>query len=85
MRETADFRPSSSIKLSPMEASPVSALGIAPRCALCNDAIGVYEPALVIENGRTRRTSLAREPLLPAARTTLIHGRCASEAGYSAP
>ena len=85
MRETADFKPRSGTKLTRMEASPVSAPDPVLRCALCNDAIGVYEPALVIENGRTRRTSLAREPLLPAARTTLIHGRCASEAGYSAP
>ena len=67
-----------------MEASAVSALDSTPRCALCNDAIGVYEPALVIENGRPRRTSLAREPLLGTPRTTLMHLRCASEAGYSA-
>jgi hypothetical protein len=44
---------------------------------LCNDPIGVYEPALAIEDGQSRKTSLAREPLLGSARATLMHRSCA--------
>jgi hypothetical protein len=61
-----------------MEASHVSIHDNVPRCAICSDAIGVYEPALVIECGTTRRTSLAREPGLPA-RSKLIHPSCATD------
>ncbi len=57
---------------------------VVPRCPLCQDAIGVYEPALVIEDGLARTTSLAREPLLPTSRTTLMHRSCAAEAGFRA-
>lgn len=61
-----------------MQANHVPIYDNVPRCAICSDAIGVYEPALVIERGTTRRTSLAREPML-AARSQLIHPSCASD------
>jgi len=65
-------------KLTRMEASHVPIYDGVPRCAVCNDAVGVYEPALVIECGTARRTSLAREPMLPA-RAKLMHRSCAPE------
>ena len=34
----------------------------APRCAICGDAIGVYEPLLAIDRDSARPASLAREP-----------------------
>ena len=66
-------------KLTRMEASHVPSYDAVPRCTVCNDAIGVYEPALVIERGSVRRTSLAREPAL-SGRSKLIHGGCAADA-----
>jgi hypothetical protein len=66
-------------KLAQMEASQVATHNSVPRCAVCNDAIGVYEPALVIECGSSRATSLAREPALLGG-SKLIHRNCAPEA-----
>jgi hypothetical protein len=70
-------QPETHITVPLMEASLVSGCEPAPRCAICDDLIGVYEPALVIEDGLVRRTSLAREPLLRAGRKMIIHGSCA--------
>ena len=64
--------------LTPMEANSVAVCDQVPRCAVCNDAIGVYEPALVIERGSVRRTSLAREPALSGG-SKLIHHGCAPD------
>lgn len=66
------------LNLAAMEASTANIYGSVPRCAICNEAIGVYEPAFVIECGKTRRTSLAREPML-SGHSTLVHRNCAPE------
>ena len=33
-----------------------------PRCQHCEDVIGVYEPMIVLSDGRARDTSRAAEP-----------------------
>jgi hypothetical protein len=43
-------------------------------CAHCGDVIGVYEPAVVIEDDEPRETSRANEPELE--RTSLYHADC---------
>ena len=45
-------------------------------CALCGDRIGVYEPMIVITPYGARRTSRAREPLLPQSGAILLHDGC---------
>jgi hypothetical protein len=48
-------------------------------CAYCGDRIGVYEPIVVVRDGR--RTALAREPeLRRQSRSEVIHERCAQAA-----
>jgi hypothetical protein len=49
-----------------------------PRCTSCGDAIGTYEPVVVVENGSTRITSLAREPELASSGAKLMHASCGS-------
>jgi len=34
----------------------------APRCRRCRDVIGVYEPMILLVDGRARETSRAAEP-----------------------
>jgi hypothetical protein len=34
---------------------------VPPRCQHCDDVIGVYEPMIVLEDGRVRTTSRAAE------------------------
>ena len=80
LRETAERRSGGGINLIRMEAIPASVCDPAPRCAVCNDTIGVYEPALVVDDGLPRRTSLAREPLLRNGQAILMHADCAQEA-----
>lgn len=45
-------------------------------CPLCGDRIGVYEPMIVITPYGARRTSRAREPLLPRTDRILLHDAC---------
>ena len=47
-------------------------------CAICGEAIGVYERVLVIGEDSARATSLAREPHLGDDSATVIHHSCAS-------
>jgi hypothetical protein len=47
------------------------------RCSACGDAIGAYEPAVVIERGRARGTSLAREPEVADGAEPVVHRSCA--------
>ena len=58
-------------------------------CPVCNEAIGVYEPVIVIGEGLARTTSLAREPLLRRSGDTVVHRACAPRAepaaGNAAP
>jgi hypothetical protein len=54
------------------------------RCSACGDAIGTYEPVLVIEHGDARASSLAREPELASMPGKIVHRSCA-EAGLAEP
>lgn len=45
-------------------------------CPVCGDAIGVYEPMIVITGGGARRTSRAREPSLTQDDGILVHASC---------
>jgi hypothetical protein len=47
------------------------------RCSVCGDAIGTYEPAVVIEQGRARGTSMAREPEIAERDEPVVHRSCA--------
>jgi hypothetical protein len=49
------------------------------HCGACGVVIGVYEPAVVIERGVARKTSLAKERLSEAVGLTISHLGCASE------
>lgn len=50
-----------------------------PRCPACGDALGVYEPLIVISGGSARVTSLAREPDAGTVADVLVHRLCAVE------
>ena len=52
-------------------------------CAFCDDRIGVYEPAVVVEPGGTRRSSIGREPELCEGDAVLFHVECSDRAGTS--
>jgi hypothetical protein len=52
-----------------------------PVCRLCGKPIGVYEPLVVIEQGRTRTTSRAAEPALSSAPGEYRHVVCNDGAG----
>jgi hypothetical protein len=55
----------------------VVAMVQALRCSACGDAIGAYEPAVVIEQGLARGTSLAREPEIAERDEPVVHRSCA--------
>ncbi len=46
-------------------------------CPVCSEVIGVYEPAVVVDEARTRETSLAREPSLRTGEQLVLHRECA--------
>ncbi|HYM46318.1 MAG TPA: hypothetical protein VES65_09210 [Solirubrobacteraceae bacterium] len=47
-----------------------------PVCRLCSEKIGVYEPLVVVEQGRARTTSRALEPALSTAPGEYRHLAC---------
>ncbi len=47
----------------------------APRCHRCGDLIGVYEPMILLVDGRARETSRAAEPDA-ATQGDHYHGSC---------
>jgi hypothetical protein len=47
-----------------------------PRCAACQDVIGVYEPAVVILDGVARHTSRAADRSLRGADEPCYHLAC---------
>jgi hypothetical protein len=49
------------------------------RCSACGDAIGTYEPVVVIEPEGPRGTSLAREPELASTAAQIVHRSCADD------
>jgi hypothetical protein len=44
------------------------------RCEHCDDVIGVYEPMIVLEHGRTRDTSRAAEQVIVSGLTSESSG-----------
>lgn len=46
------------------------------RCVRCGDVIGVYEPAVVVEDDAVRHTSLAAEPPAERGLGTWLHRAC---------
>jgi hypothetical protein len=60
----------------------VSASGPPPRvrCHHCGHVIGVYEPLVMMTDSGHRETSLAAEPDLTAALSSLYHRTCAVHA-----
>lgn len=47
-----------------------------PQCELCGDVIGVYEPAVVLEEWGPRLTSTASEPALATMTGGRFHADC---------
>jgi hypothetical protein len=45
------------------------------RCRRCGDVIGVYEPMILLEDGKARETSRAAEPDVDG-RGDRFHGYC---------
>lgn len=50
--------------------------GVVPTCADCGVVIGAYEPAMIVVNGNSRKTSRAAEPDAVAAASELFHRDC---------
>lgn len=53
-----------------------SSSGNRPRCAACQDVIGVYEPLVHVFAGFAWRTSRAAEPGITTAAGMLFHLSC---------
>jgi hypothetical protein len=47
-----------------------------PRCARCGEALGIYEPLVVIDAQGARRTSCAADPQLLCGGAELLHRAC---------
>lgn len=47
-----------------------------PRCAACDDVIGVYEPLVHVAGGYARSTSRAAEPDVPCSEDECYHESC---------
>jgi len=53
-----------------------------PRCKLCGDRVGVYEPAVYVIGMLVKRTSRAAEPQLDAIPGRVVfHADCYEQAG----
>jgi hypothetical protein len=52
-----------------------------PRCVVCHDVIGVYEPLVHVFGGLAWRTSRAAEPSVGTAGGELYHGACYERIG----
>jgi hypothetical protein len=46
------------------------------RCRNCEDVIGVYEPMIVVSDGRVRDTSRATEPNVRGDASECYHRAC---------
>jgi hypothetical protein len=54
-----------------------------PRCKLCGEQIGIYEPLVVHSWQDARRTSFAAEPELLQTDATWYHDECSQRMGTS--
>lgn len=50
-----------------------------PRCSRCGDVVGVYEPAVLVRDGRALRTSRAARDFDLGADTEIYHRDCYAE------
>jgi hypothetical protein len=51
-----------------------------PTCQCCGEVIGVYEPMVVLAEGRARTTSRAAEPDVAVAAEQRYHDACYTQA-----
>lgn len=56
-----------------------------PRCDLCGEQIGIYEPLVVGSRLDARRTSFAAEPELFQTDATWYHDECSQHMDSSGP
>ena len=56
-----------------------------PRCRRCGDVIGAYEPMVLLDGGRARRTSRAAESAPTHADAECFHEHCYAEAHADPP
>jgi hypothetical protein len=54
------------------------------RCAVCEDAIGFYEPVVILDDSELRQTSLLNEPMLDTKQLAM-HQHCAQSSATPAP
>ncbi len=54
----------------PIQAAP------APRCELCGEVIGVYEPLIAIRDGQARETARSAEPEVADSASSCYHRTC---------
>lgn len=47
-----------------------------PKCAICDDPIGVYEPVVVLSDLHFTKTSLAVEPSAAQGADAVFHRTC---------
>ncbi len=50
-----------------------------PRCGICGEIMGVYEPLVCVINGVPRETSRAGDPLLARSAEVCYHAACCQE------
>ena len=50
-----------------------------PRCALCGEPLGIYEPLVELDGEKIIRTSRAARPDLPCVADSSFHARCFEE------
>jgi hypothetical protein len=56
-----------------------------PRCVVCHEVIGVYEPLVHVSEGSAWRTSRAAEPGVMTTRGELYHADCYERSGHNYP
>jgi len=64
--------------------SPLTAAG-RPRCVVCRDVIGVYEPLVHVLGDLAWHTSRAAEPEVACAEGELYHTECYERIGQARP
>jgi hypothetical protein len=54
-------------------------IGEAMKCGRCGDVIGIYEPVVLLSDGRARMTSAAAEPGVREAPGERFHRACCAD------
>jgi hypothetical protein len=69
----------------PERSEPSPATPLQPRCVVCKEVIGVYEPLVHVFDGLAWRTSRAAEPEVMAAGGEVYHVECYERSGQDHP